>query len=189
MFIDCCGQPSHWIRDEKNLEVDMVKYVDTFSDHIFRATKMFDRMTYVNYRTYLGKPFLAAMITDNVHWSKTTRKEIANYMMMWLNNKAASNPKNNEVDIEPFSSALLNSDIYVKPVPIEKPIFSDSESEEEEEENDGEGGSDGGEKEEDEDASNPMFPDPNAPNSANNASHSNPAAEDLAGGGAAMQQD
>ena len=65
---DCCGQPSHWIRDERDQTVDMEKYVDIFSDHIFRATRMFDRMTYVNYRTYLGKPFLAAMITDNVHW-------------------------------------------------------------------------------------------------------------------------
>ena len=49
---------SHWIRDEKDKVVDMEKYVDTFSDHIFRASAMYARMTFVNYRTYFGKPFI-----------------------------------------------------------------------------------------------------------------------------------
>ena len=64
-------------------------------------------------------------------------------MLMWLNNKAAANPKENEVDIEPISTALKSvGNIYVKPVTIEKPVFSDTESEEEEEEEDGgDGGS------------------------------------------------
>ena len=92
-------------------------------------------------------------------------------MLMWLNNKAAANPKENEVNIEPFSTALKSvGNIYVKPVTIEKPVFSDSESEEEEE--DGGDGISQQEEEEgknenengaDEDAANPVFPPDNHP--------------------------
>ena len=177
---DCCGQPAHWIRDEKDMVVDMEKYTDAFSDHIFRAGPMFSRMTYVNYRTYLGKPFIPAMITDGVHWSKATLKEIANYCIQWLGNKAAANPKNAELDIEPFSDALLVKDIYVKPVTIEKFKGDDdsgSSEEEEEEEDDGDDGEQGeeeGGENGDEDESNPVFPpegdnqNPSAQNDAQN---------------------
>ena len=59
------------------------------------------------YQTYLGKPFIAAMIEDNVHGSETTMKELTTYTITWLENKSKGNPKPSEYrDIESFSSAL-----------------------------------------------------------------------------------
>ena len=166
---DCCGQPSHWIRDEEDKRVDMVKYTGALAEHIHRASEMYPRFTYVKYQSYLGKPFIPAMIDDNVHWSETTRKELANYVVMWLENKSAGDPKPSEhATIEPFSTALAGVEITVRPVNIEKAPIQDSDTEEsEDEEEEGEeGDGEDNEDNQDMDQANPVFP-PEAPGAAN----------------------
>ena len=153
---DCCYQPSHWIRDEEDKKVDMAVYTDILSAHLFRASEIYPRASYVDYKKYLGKPFIPAMLDDNVHWSEITMKELANYVIMWLENKSNGDPKLSEhKDMEPFSTALLVKKIYVKPVKINKEPVKDSSSSSEEE--GGEGG--GGEQGKDADKSNPVFAD------------------------------
>ena len=118
---DCCGQPSYWIRDEDDKKVDMALYTDILAHHMFRASEIFPNMSYVNYQAYLGKPFIPAMIEDNVHWLETTMKELTNYVLMWLENKSKGDPKPLEFrDIEPFSSALATVKITFKSVKVQK---------------------------------------------------------------------
>ena len=132
---DCCPQPSHWIRDEADREVNMEAYVDVFTEHIFRASRMFEKFSFVGYKTYLGKDFIPAMVTDNVHWSETTRKDITNYMLMFLSSKSTGSPKPAEdIHLEPFSTALKDVKITVIPVKISRESLRQDSSEEEEEE-------------------------------------------------------
>ena len=145
---DCCSQPTHWIRDDNNDKINMEAYVEVFTDHVFRASRMYERFSFVGYKQYIGKEFIPAMITDNVHWSETTKKELVNYFLMFLDNKSDGSPKPAEgVHLEPFSSALKAVKIFVKPVKVAKGPPSDDESSEEEgggETGDAPGGGDGG---------------------------------------------
>ena len=91
------------------------------------------------------------MISDNVHWSDTTKKEVANYFITFLDKTSGGSPKPAEgVHLEPFSSALQAAKITVIPVNVQHGAGaggngdeSSSEKEEEEEENDGGDGGDG----------------------------------------------
>ena len=57
----CCSDPTHKIRDHIGIEVDMLKYVNAFSDQLKRSLTLPSDTYYIDYRQIFGDTFSALL--------------------------------------------------------------------------------------------------------------------------------
>ena len=73
---ECCDDPFHKIKDEIGVEVDMLKYTNTFSSQLKRVLPLpnCNDTLYVDYRQVFGDSFCAGSLEDGVHLVESMSK-------------------------------------------------------------------------------------------------------------------
>ena len=77
----CCSDPTHKIRDHIGVEVDMLKYVNTFSDQLKRSLTLPSDTYFIDYRQIFGDTFGADCLTDGVHLDKGSNSKLAHALL------------------------------------------------------------------------------------------------------------
>ena len=78
---DCCTEPAHKIKDHIGVEVDMIKYVNTFSDQLKRELKLPADTYFLDYRQIFGDTFSSKSLSDGVHLDKAESNKLAHALL------------------------------------------------------------------------------------------------------------
>ena len=94
MMQDCCLQPQHWIRDDEGKKVDMKRYTEIITDHIYQASALPVNVFFCTFERIFGSvSFCEEMLADRVHLTTPAQRLVANFCFKWLENKDTAPPK------------------------------------------------------------------------------------------------
>ena len=77
----CCSEDTHKIKDEIGVEVDTLKYVNTFSNQLKRNIILPAGASFIDYRQIFGATFSPDSLADHVHLKEGACKRLANFMI------------------------------------------------------------------------------------------------------------
>ena len=115
---DCCDDPTHVIKDEIGVKVNMLKYTNVFSAQLKRDLTLPADTFYVDYRQVFGDALDNGALEDGVHLEEGHCKKLAHALLggyeVFLPAPAPADPDSS------FADALQAVEIITVDVPVDK---------------------------------------------------------------------